>query len=202
MSEGLSEIIFTGFGGQGIVLAGRIVGEAACLFDACHSTLTQSYGPEARGGACSAQVVIGDEPINFPYIESPKILVCMSQGGYEEYAARLAPGGTIIMDEDLVHPDKRTAEANSLSIPATRMAEEVGHRMMANIVMIGFLSATTGAISRAAAENAVLGAVPKGTEEKNLVAFKKGFEYGQAILKARAKKSEREGRRGEGEDAR
>ncbi len=201
MSDAHKEIIFTGFGGQGIVLAGRIVGEAACLHDHRHSTLTQSYGPEARGGACSAQVVIAESEIYYPYIQSPHILVCMSQGGYELYAGRLEPGGTLIIDEDLVRADSRAQRVNSLSIPATRMAEELGHRMMANIVMIGFLTATTGAISPEGAKKAVAGSVPRGTEEKNLGAFKKGYEYGLAILKARAKKLKREENRREGKDA-
>lgn len=188
MSEGYREIMLTGFGGQGIVLAGRIVGEAACLHDGRHSTLTQSYGPEARGGACNAQVVISNQPILYPYTRNPHVLVCMSQGGYDKYAQKLAEHGTLLIDEDLVHPDRRTQNVASLSIPATRMAEELGHRMMANIVMIGFLTATTAVISQSAAEKAIANSVPAGTEEKNLLAFIKGRDYGIAILKARAKR--------------
>ena len=192
MSDSSRQIIITGFGGQGIILGGFILGEAACLHDGRHSTLIQSYGPEARGGACSAQVVIADAPIHYPYIRNPHILACMSQGGYDKYVEQLTPQGTLLTDEDLIRPDARSLNAHSLSIPATRMAEELGHRMMANIIMIGFLTATTGVISQAAAEKAIAHAVPAGTEEKNLLAFKKGREYGAAILKARAKKQQQE----------
>ena len=96
------EIILTGFGGQGIVLAGRIVGEAASLGDHRESTLTQSYGPEARGGACSAHVIISDGSIHYPYVRHPDILVCMSQGGFDKFGSLLKDDGTLITDQDLV----------------------------------------------------------------------------------------------------
>ena len=93
------EILITGFGGQGIVLAGQIVGKAASLIDHKESTLTQSYGPEARGGSCSAQVIISDGFIHFPYVRQPDILVCMSQGGFDKYAGH---------DQGDQHSDRRS----------------------------------------------------------------------------------------------
>ena len=81
-----TEIIVTGFGGQGIILAGRILGMAASLVDKKESTLVQAYGPESRGGACNAQVIISDTPIHYPYVNTPKILVAMSQAGYDKFA--------------------------------------------------------------------------------------------------------------------
>lgn len=182
------EILITGFGGQGIVLAGLILGKAASLGDKRESTLTQSYGPEARGGACSAQVIISDGTIHYPYVRHPDVLVCMSQGGFDKFADLLKDEGTLIIDQDLVHPAKKANE-NLFSIPATRFAEEMGRKMMANIVMLGFLTAVTGTISVDSARKTVEQSVPKGTEQMNLKAFNKGFDFGLATLKGRKKKA-------------
>ena len=181
------EIIFTGFGGQGIVLAGRILGEAAVLGDHRQSTLVQSYGPEARGGACSAQVIISDDSILYPNVRYPDILVCMSQGGYDKFIDQLKEGGTLLVDQDLVQ--SRGIDRDFFSIPSTRLAEELGRKMMANIIMLGFFTAVTRAVSVDAAHSAVLVSVPKGTEKMNEAAFDKGCDYGLAILKGRQKKA-------------
>ena len=181
------QIIITGFGGQGVVLAGRIVGKAAAIGDKLESTLVQSYGPESRGGACSAQVTIADGEIFYPYISQPDILVAMSQAGYEKYKDQLKADGTLIVDEDLVRPEAGCCAY--FSVPSTRFAEEIGFKMMANIIMVGFFAAITEAVSLEAARQTVLESVPKGTEEKNITAFEKGWEYGRAKLKARAKKA-------------
>ncbi|MFP5212877.1 MAG: 2-oxoacid:acceptor oxidoreductase family protein [Acidobacteriota bacterium] len=183
------EILITGFGGQGIVLSGQILGKAASLIDDRQSTLTQSYGPEARGGACSAQVIISEESIHYPYVEHPDILVCMSQGGFDKYGAKVKESGMLIIDQDLVQPSEVKC-AESFSVPATRIAEELGRRMMANIVMMGFLTAVTGAVSVEAARQMVLQSVPKGSEEANTAAFNKGYDFGLATLKGRQKKAE------------
>jgi len=179
------QIVITGFGGQGVVLAGRIVGKAAAIGDGLESTLVQSYGPESRGGACSAQVTIADSKIHYPYIQHPDILVAMSQAGYEKYIDALSDGGTLIVDQDLVKPEAGQKEC--FSVPSTRFAEEMGLKMMANIIMVGFFTAVTEAVSLDAARQTVRESVPKGTEEKNLKAFEKGWEYGRSTLKARAK---------------
>lgn len=184
------EIIFTGFGGQGIVLAGRIVGEAASLGDHRESTLTQSYGPEARGGACSAHVIIADGTIHYPYVRRPDILVCMSQGGYDKFGDLLKENGILLTDEDLVASVNPSAGGQFFPIPATRMAEEQGRKMMANIVMVGFFTAVTSVLSIESARAAVAAAVPKNTIDMNLNAFTKGHDYGLAVLKGRMKKAE------------
>jgi 2-oxoglutarate ferredoxin oxidoreductase subunit gamma len=180
------EIIITGFGGQGVILAGRILGRAAALDDKRESTLVQSYGPESRGGACNAQVIISDNVIHYPYVEDPDILVCMSQGGYDKFIGQLKPDGVLVIDEDLVRP---RGIKNFYSIPATRFAEELGQKMMANIIIIGFLTAITKAISPEAARNTVAESVPSGTEEMNIMAFNKGWDSGLATLKGRKKKA-------------
>lgn len=181
------EVLVTGFGGQGIVLAGRILGQAAALGDHKESTLVQSYGPEARGGACSAQVIISERAIHYPYVRTPEILVCMSQAGYDKFMGLLEEEGILIVDEDLVQAKGRDRDV--FSIPATRMAEELGRKMMANIIMLGFLVAVTEVVSRQGAREAVLGSVPKGTEKMNLTAFDKGHDFGLATLKGRQKKA-------------
>ncbi len=181
------EVIITGFGGQGIVLAGSILGKAAALGDHLESTLVQSYGPESRGGACSAQVVIAGQAIHYPYIQAPDILVCMSQSAFDKYIDTLKPDGTLLIDQDLVRP--KGNKDDCYAIPATRLAEEMGRKMMANIIMIGFLASVTRVVTPEAAKNSVASSVPKGTEDQNLKAFQKGFDYGLAILKAREKKA-------------
>ena len=180
------EIIVTGFGGQGIILAGRILGMAAALGDNRESTLVQSYGPESRGGACAAQVIISEDTIQYPYIKTPDLLVCMSQAAYDKYVDELKPDGLLLTDQDLV---KARSDRDYFSIPATRMAEELGRKMMANIIMVGFTTAVAGVISVDAAREAVTSSVPKGTEKMNIQAFTKGYDYGLSKLKGRAKKA-------------
>lgn len=184
--QGKQEVIITGFGGQGIVLAGRILGMAAALGDRKESTLVQSYGPESRGGACCAQVIVSDEVIRFPYVKNADVLVCMSQSAYEKYRRQLKPEGFLITDSDLVKPDD---SRDCYSIPATRMAEDLGRKMMANIIMIGFFTAITAVVSKKAARDAVLSSVPKGTEKMNSEAFTRGFDYGKSMLSADSKKA-------------
>ncbi|HEJ83104.1 MAG TPA: pyruvate ferredoxin oxidoreductase [Desulfobacteraceae bacterium] len=181
------EIVFTGFGGQGIVLAGRILGKAAVIGDHRQSTLVQAYGPEARGGACSAQVIIADQAIHYPYVRRPDVLVCMSQAGFDKFIDQMKEGGTLLIDKDLVQP--KGVSGDFYSIPSSRMAEELGRIMMANIIMLGFFTAVTGAVSVEAARDAVMKSVPKGTGEMNATAFNKGCDYGLAVLKGREKKA-------------
>ena len=181
------EVVITGFGGQGIILAGSILGKAAALGDHLESTLVQSYGPESRGGACSAQVVVSTTPIHYPYIDTPDILACMSQSAYDKYVDTLKPGGLLLIDQDLVKI--RAEHKDCFAIPATRLAEEMGRVMMANIIMLGFITAITGVVTKNAALESVTGSVPKGTEEANTRAFEKGFDFGLALLKGREKKA-------------
>jgi 2-oxoglutarate ferredoxin oxidoreductase subunit gamma len=182
-----TEIIVTGFGGQGIILAGRILGMAASLGDKKESTLVQAYGPESRGGACNAQVIISDVPIHYPYVNRPHILVVMSQAGYDKFASSLEPASMLLVDQDLVNPEH--AVCDHFAIPATRMAENLGNKMMANIIMLGFCTAITGAVTNAAAQAMVRKSVPKGTEDRNIEAFTKGYDYGLSTLKGREKRA-------------
>jgi 2-oxoglutarate ferredoxin oxidoreductase subunit gamma len=181
-------VFITGFGGQGIVMAGDILGKAATLHDGKNATMTQNYGPEARGGACSSQVIISPEEILFPCVENAEILVCMSQEGYTKNIATLRPDGMLLWDTDLVKIQKIEPGWTAYQIPATRFAEELGNKMMANIVMLGFVAAVANLVRVAALRQAVLDSVPKATVETNAQAFDRGHEYGEAILKGRSKK--------------
>jgi len=169
-----------GFGGQGIVLAGYILGKAAAVYDGQEAVLTQSYGPEARGGACSADLIISREAIDYPYIDRPDILVVMSQEAYTRYAPTLAPEGLMIIDSDLVKAEGE----GFLQAPFTRLAEELGARIAANIVMLGFLTATTGIVSRQALEEAVRTSVRERFIALNLKALEAGYQYGKRIVEA------------------
>lgn len=182
-----TEIIVTGFGGQGIILTGRILGMSASIGDKKESTLVQAYGPESRGGACNAQVIISDKPIHYPYVSTPHILVAMSQAGYDKFAPALQPDAVLLVDQDLVNPEQ--APCDHFAIPATRMAENLGNKMMANIIMLGFCTAITKAVSTASAQASIARSVPKGTEERNIEAFNKGFDYGLSTLKGREKRA-------------
>jgi 2-oxoglutarate ferredoxin oxidoreductase subunit gamma len=181
-------VVITGFGGQGIIMAGDVLGKAATLYDNNFASMTQAYGPEARGGSCSAQVIVNEEEILFPYVKEPHVLICLSQEGYSKNVGTLRKGGILIWDTDLVQTKKIDPRFSTYHIPATRFAEELGNTMMANIVMLGFFSAVYDLISVKALRKAVLTSVPEPTREINAQAFERGREYGEAILKSRAKK--------------
>jgi len=174
------EVRLAGFGGQGIILAGYILGKAAALYDGRHAVFTQSYGPEARGGACSAEVVLDDAPVDYPLVERPDCLVVLSSEAYTRYRDGLAPGGLLLADTDTA-PEAAAEAARGAArvygIPATRLAERLGRRIVANIVMLGFWTAVAGYISREAMEEAVRTSVPPRTVELNLKAFAAGFAY-------------------------
>lgn len=172
-----TEVKLSGAGGQGIVLAGQILGQAIALYEGKFATLTQSYGPEARGGSCSAEVVISDEPVGYPYVISPQVVVIMSQEAYNKFTPGLEPGTLVIIDEDLVKPDKSGA-FKILSVPATSMAREMGRVVVANIVMLGFLAAVSELVSPEALKKSILATVPEGTAEFNIRAFEAGYKYG------------------------
>jgi 2-oxoglutarate ferredoxin oxidoreductase subunit gamma len=182
MSE-KQEIRLAGFGGQGIILSGHILGKAAALFDKKNAVFTQSYGPEARGGSCSADVVISTDTIHYPKVGVPGVLVLMSQGAWNTYGSSIRPGGILILDEDLVSLDKEPEEVTIYRVPCTRIAEELGRTIVANIVMLGAVAALGGVVAYESMKEAVLASIPAGTEDLNISAFDKGFECAQRLLK-------------------
>lgn len=173
------EVRFSGFGGQGIILSAVILGRAAVMYDGNYAVQTQVYGPEARGGASMSAVIIDDQPILYPKVTNPDIFVIMSQEGFEKYGVSAGERAIMLVDSSLVHT---RPTCRCFDIPATKVAREaLGREIVANIIMIGALVAATGVVSREAIEKAILDSVPKGTEELNLKAMKKGFELAQQV---------------------
>ncbi len=177
------EMRLTGYGGQGVVLAAYIVGRAS-IDAGKHATLIQSFGPEARGASCSATLVISDREVLYPYIQRPSVLVAMSSDGYATYQLELSREGTLIYELDLVQPQRGHAQA--WGIPTRRIAESLGKTLVQNIVMVGFIAAVTGVVSREAMREAVRNSVPPGTEELNLKAFDAGAGYYDQIARTPA----------------
>lgn len=181
-----TEVKIGGLGGQGVILAGMIVGRAASLYDGKYATLTQSFGPEARGSACSAQIIISDEPVEYPYVTRPDILIVMSQEACNRFLGELAPSGVLIYDAELVDPQGVEPGITRHCIPTTRIGEELKQRIMANIVMVGFLGAVTDLVRVEALRSAVAASVPPGTESLNLAAFDRGYSFGRESLAKKA----------------
>jgi len=178
----MTEIRFSGFGGQGIIRCGLITGKALALYDNKHATMNQSFGPEARGSACSSQLVVSEDRVLYPYITQPEILVAMSQEAYDKYEPELREDGILIIDKDLVKPRPTRGKIKLFAIPATRFAEELGNRIIANLVMLGFFTAVTKIVKPESMKKALPGLVPDRFLELNLKAFDKGYEYGLQIL--------------------
>jgi 2-oxoglutarate ferredoxin oxidoreductase subunit gamma len=178
----VTEIRIAGFGGQGVILSAIVIGKAGCIYQAGYSTMTQSFGPEARGGACSAQVILSDTPVLYPYVTHPDILLVMSQEAYTLFSPQLNPNGILIVEEDLVHLEKLPPGVRVYSIPATRIAEELGKKMVLNIVMVGFFGAVSQVLQHDALRQAVAASVPEAYRELNLKAFDRGLEYGTKAL--------------------
>ena len=176
MAERL-EIRLAGSGGQGLILAGIILAEAAGVYDGKFVCQTQSYGPEARGGASKAEVVISDSEIDYPKAIQPDVLLAMNQKSLDTFIRDLKPGGLLLVDADLVQEAPSTG---TVALPFTQIAREVGRAMAANIVALGALIQLTGAVSLQSLEAAVLARVPKGTEDLNRRALAAGVAAAKA----------------------
>jgi 2-oxoglutarate ferredoxin oxidoreductase subunit beta len=177
------EVQLGGFGGQGIISAGRIIGHAAALYDKLEACFTQSYGPEARGGSAGSQVIISSDPIHHPHLIQPSSMIIMSQGAYTKFVPMLAPGGTLLIDDGLVtlNPDHRS-DITTYTIRATETAEIAGSSRSANIVMLGFWSSILGAVSLEAMRLAVAESVPARAVDLNLKLFDIGCERGLELV--------------------
>jgi 2-oxoglutarate ferredoxin oxidoreductase subunit gamma len=173
------EIRLAGEGGQGMILAGIILAEAAAIYDNKNATQTQSYGPEARGGASKAEVVIGTVDLDYPEVLNADALVVLSQEACDKYAQNLKKGGVLIVDEEKV---TRVPVSSAVKAPITRLAmEATGKAITANVVALGVLVGLTEVVSRQAVEKAVLARAPKGTEEMNKAALNAGLEFAAKI---------------------
>lgn len=171
------EVRFSGFGGQGIILSAVILGRAAALYDRKYVVQTQVYGPEARGGASMSAVIIDDEPILYPEVENPDTFVIMSQQGFEKYGRKAGHDAIMLLDSGLVYD---RPECKWVGIPASRVAkQELGREIVANIIMLGALTGATTIVTGDALEKAILDSVPKGTEDLNTKAMRRGVELGR-----------------------
>jgi 2-oxoglutarate ferredoxin oxidoreductase subunit gamma len=174
-----TEIRLAGEGGQGMILAGIILAEAASIHDGKMAVQTQSYGPEARGGASKSEVVIADGEIDHPEVLSADVVVTLSQEAYDKYAASVKPGGLLIVDDEKVHT---IHETEAIRIPISRLAfETTGKTITANTVALGVLVGLTGVVSREAIEKAVTARAPRGTEEMNRQALEAGFREAEKV---------------------
>ena len=171
----MKQIVLTGTGGQGLILAGIILAEAAVL-DGKQAIQTQSYGPEARGGASRAEVLISDEAIDYPKVLKADTLLAMSQEAFNKYAKSIGAGGALVVDSTYVRELGET-KAKLIALPITRAAKEkLGRDMFANIIALGAIVGITETVSRESLVAAVLARVPKGTEDKNRQAIDIGFQ--------------------------
>lgn len=172
------EIILSGTGGQGLILAGIILAEAAIL-DGSQAVQTQSYGPEARGGASKSEVIISDREIDYPKVRAANVLLAMSQEACNKYGHMLQPNGKLIVDTTLVK-DIPAVQGEVMPVEITKAArEQLGNAMFANIIALGVLAGANDIVSQESLSKAVLARVPKGTEEKNQQALKLGFAMGK-----------------------
>jgi len=175
------EVRLSGEGGQGLVLAGKILAEAAAIYDDLNATQSQSYGPEARGGASRSEVIISDEDIDYPKAVNIDLLLALTQESFNKYKSDMKPGGIIIVDDYAVQ-DVSENGYKVYKMPIIQLArEKVGRILVANIVALGIIAGISKIVSEEALKNAIEARVPKGTEELNLKAFQVGLEASQNL---------------------
>jgi len=176
------EIRLSGSGGQGLILAGVILAEAIGVGDGKNVVQTQSYGPEARGGASRADLVISNEEIYYPKSMKLDLLLALTQEACDTYYPDMKEHGLLVVDSNMVTqiPTKRYH-----GFPFTRLArEEIGHVMVANVIALGAIAELTGIVSKEAIKNAVLSRAPRGTEEKNTKALELGAKIAREAMKS------------------
>lgn len=179
MKDDRFEIRLSGAGGQGIILAGIILGEALSVHGTKHAIQTQSYGPEARGGASKAEVVVGSGEVDYPKVVKPDLLLAMTQEAYDKYRTDIKDEATIVVDSS--HVFEVADGRPPVQVPIGQIAKETtGRTISSNVVALGVIAAVCeGLVEYDALEKAVLGRVPKGTIEANKAALKAGYEAGK-----------------------
>ncbi len=173
------ELIFSGSGGQGIILAAIIFAEAAGVHDGYYVCQSQSYGPEARGGYSKAEVIMSQNPIDYPKAIRADFLLSMNQDSCDHCFEILKPEGLLVVDASLVH---QVPTDRSVSIPFTEIARKnVGREMVANVVALGAVGRISQSVSLKSLETALVSRIPKGTEEMNRKALHAGIEAAEAF---------------------
>ena len=172
------EIRFAGFGGQGLLLAGILLGKTAALYAGKHAAQTQSYGTEARGGASQCNVVVDDREITYVGVVNPDVFVVMSQEAYDKLIGEMQDGGLVFYDSDLVKV-KENSKLRQIPVPSTKKAKELGRQMVANVVILGAMVERTKMLDAELVKSCLRESVPRRNEEKNLNAF----ELGRSLYK-------------------
>ncbi|MBN1442316.1 MAG: 2-oxoacid:acceptor oxidoreductase family protein [Planctomycetes bacterium] len=173
------EMRLSGEGGQGLVLVGKILAEAAAIYEGINATQSQSYGPEARGGASRSEVILSDEDIDYPKAVDLDLLLALTQEACDRYVKDLRPGGHLLIDEDAVARVPE-GELKIWAVPFIRAARErLGREIVANIVALGFITRLVGRLSEESVRESILTRVPKGTEEINQKAFDLGLSMAE-----------------------
>ena len=177
-------MIVGGFGGQGTLLAGTILGRAASL-EGKNVVLTTSYGAEARGGMARSEVVISDEEIDYPMVMQADALIAMSQAALKRYSDKVRPAGSVIIDEGLIKEIPQ-GDVRVIRVPASKIAsEELKMPIATNIIMLGVLAATTDIASHNSFRRSVEANVPKDTVSMNLHALNRGWRLGESLALGR-----------------
>jgi 2-oxoglutarate ferredoxin oxidoreductase subunit gamma len=172
-----TEILIGGVGGQGVILAGILLGSAATVFDNKKAVQTQAYSSEQRGGMARAEVILSDEPVTDPQVRRPDILIALAQDAINRHLKKIKPGGLLVMDSDLVQEVEK-GDFEILALPATSIADkEMGSVVVANLVLLGGLLKKTAVLSVGAMEKAIAANVPPKAKEMNLKAFRRGLEF-------------------------
>ena len=175
------EICLSGAGGQGLILAGIILAEAAGIYEGKEVVQTQSYGPEARGGASKSEVIISSEPIAYPKVIKADILLALNQAAGDKYIKNLSRDGLLIVDSSLV-PKIPVVPVQIYPFPITKIAQErLGTKLVINIISLGIIAGLTGVVSREALKEAVYHRVPSRVKEINDQALSLGFDLAQEL---------------------
>jgi len=178
-----TEVIIAGFGGQGVILAGIVLGHAAAVYEGKKAVQTQSYGAETRGGAARSEVVVSTEKIDYPKVISADITITMSQESFDRYGVNSKPGGVLFLDADLVTSTSGASGAKIYRVPATKLAaEEFSKTLVANMIMLGAVAAVTGIVRLESLRRSVGEVAPKGWADVNIHALNRGFEWAKANL--------------------
>jgi len=177
------EFRLAGEGGQGLITAAIILAEACAEHTELNAVQTQSYGPESRGGASRADVIISDEDIDYPEIKRPDVLLVMAEEACDKYVPGVAPGGLVLVDETYVRSVPEV-DARVVKFPISEKARELGREIVANIVALGLITGLTQIVPQDAVISAILDRVPKGTEDLNKRAFFAGLEAAKTFRDA------------------
>lgn len=177
--EKTHEILLAGFGGQGILFAGKVLVYGG-MMNALEVSWLPSYGPEMRGGTCNCSIIISDEPIGSPLVVDPGVLVALNRPSLDKFEARVKEGGYILYDSSLIDREITREDVSVVAIPATKMAEELGLKGLANMLMVGALIKAIGCFSLSDMEKAIQKVVPASKAaliEKNIEAVRAGYNY-------------------------